>query len=149
MAATQWFLIADSSRARVFAMEKSDERVMEIASFANPQGRSQDDELASYDSGISARPGPRSGPQQPSALDHQVELFAKQLARYLDEARIEHRYDVLYLVAGPEFLGRLRGNLSKEVENLLAAQLDKDISWFTGQDIERYIKEKVALRERA
>jgi protein required for attachment to host cells len=93
---------------------------------------------------LSARAAPRSGPQQPSAVDHNVELFAKELARYLEQARTEHRYDALCLVAAPEFLGRLRQSLSKEVERLVVEQLDKDISWFDGGEIERYLKRKAA-----
>jgi protein required for attachment to host cells len=152
MAATHWFLIADSSRARLFSATERGRGLTEIASFANPEGRSQEGELASYDSGISARAGPRSGPQQPSASDHRIDVFAKELARYLEQARTEHRYAALYLIAGPEFLGRLRQNLGKEVENLVAATFDKDISWFETRDIERYIEQKLQelrLPERA
>ena len=137
-----WFLIADSSRARLFATTHND-RLAEIASFSNAEGRSQEGELASYDSGISARVAPRSGPQQPSAVDHRVDMFAKELARYLEQARTEQRYDALYLLAGPEFLGRLRQNLGKDVEHLVAAQFDKDISWFDGRDVERYLERKL------
>ena len=143
MAAMTWFLIADSSRARLFSTTAGD-HIGEIASFANPEGRSQEGELASYDSGISARAAPRSGPQQPSALDHKVELFAKELARYLEQARTEHRYDALFLFAAPEFLGLLRQNLSKDVEALVVDEFDKDISWFNGPDVERYLKRKLA-----
>ena len=149
MAARKWFLVADSSRARLFAMSEHGEGFAEIASFANPEGRSHDGELASYDSGISARVAPRSGPQQPSALDHNVEGFARELGRYLEQARTQHRYDALCLVAAPEFLGRLRQTLSKDVEHLAVEQIDKDISWFDGRDIERYLKRKLAEAESA
>ena len=144
MAARNWYLVADSSRARLFAAARDGEGFAEIASFSNAEGRSQDSELASYDAGLSARAAPRSGPQQPSAVDHNVELFAKELARYLEQARTEHRYDALCLVAAPEFLGRLRQSLSKEVERLVVEQLDKDISWFDGAEIERHLKRRVA-----
>jgi protein required for attachment to host cells len=143
MAAIQWFLVADSSRARLFSTVEGDHHIKEIASFANPEGRSQDGELASYDAGISARVAPRSGPQQPSALEHRVEMFAKELARYLEQARTERRYGALYLVAAPEFLGLLRQNLDKDVEALVVEQIDKDISWFNGPYIERYLKAKL------
>lgn len=146
MAEMTWILVADGSRARVFESANGAD-ITEIASFANPEGRSQDGELASYDEGMSARVAPRSGPEQPSAREHRVAVFAKDLARHLEQARIEHRYRALYLFAAPGFLGRLRQNLSKDVENLVAEAVDKDISWFNAPDIERYIKRRLAPRK--
>lgn len=144
MSDKNWVLVCDSSRARLFTMSERTHKLAEIASFANSEGRSQDGELASYDGGISARPAPRSGPQQPSALDHAVEVFAKELARHLEQARTEQRYQRLYVVAGPEFLGYLRQNLSKDVANLVVEEIDKDISWFSARDIESYLQRKLA-----
>ena len=65
-------------------------------------------------------------------------MFAKELARYLEHAGTEHRYGALYLIAAPEFLGLLRQSLDKDV----VEQIAKDISWFSGPDIEGYLKRR-------
>ena len=73
-------------------------------------------------------------------MDHENELFSKTLSRFLDKARSQHRYEKLYLIAPPEFLGLMRENLSKEVRKLTAEEINKDLSWFDARDIERYVK---------
>ena len=139
MAATSWILVADGSRARIFEAGAREERITEIADLANPQGKSSDNELASYSPG-EGRPGPRTSTQENSSADHTVDLFSKYLARYLEKARTEHRYERVYLIAAPEFLGRLRQDLTAEVRKLVADELDKDISWFNARDIELYVR---------
>ena len=67
-----------------------------------------------------------------------MRTFAKEVGRYLDKARTEHRYDQLVLVAPPKFLGALRKELHKEVEKLVSEELPKDLSWFNAREIEKY-----------
>jgi protein required for attachment to host cells len=66
--------------------------------------------------------------------------FCKEIGRYLDQARMQHRYNRLYLMAPPRFLGMIRKELGKEVGKLVVEELDKDVSWFNAREIERYIK---------
>jgi protein required for attachment to host cells len=54
------------------------------------------------------------------------------------KARVEQRFDELVLVAPPKFLGALRKELDKEVERLVTDELPKDLSWFSGRDLESY-----------
>jgi protein required for attachment to host cells len=136
---TRWIVVADSSRARIFANSNDDGLIEQIAEFGNPSGRSNDSELASYTPGEGARPGPRTATQEDSAADHAVKLFSKNVAQYLDKARAERRYDRLYLIAAAGFLGSLREDLTPEVQKLVANELDKNISWFNERDIASYV----------
>jgi protein required for attachment to host cells len=143
VAQISWIVVADSSRARVFAAEGQEGQLAEIADLVNPQGRSSDAELASYAPG-EGRPGPRTATQEDSVSEYSTDLFSKRVARFLEMARSGHRYDRLYVIAAPEFLGRLRQDLAPEVRELVAADLDKDISWFDARDIERYVRKSQA-----
>lgn len=67
-------------------------------------------------------------------------LFSKDLGHYLDKARGESRYERVYLIAAPEFIGRFRRDLTTEVQKLVADDLDKDISWFNVRNIESYVR---------
>lgn len=135
---TTWIVAADSSRARILQV-MGRERLREVEDLVNPEGRLDDRELTT-----DAHPrfrgtsGPGSDRQEMPAVEHAVELFAKRIGERLDKARIEHRYDQLVLVAPPKFLGRLRQELDKEVEKLVADELPKDLSWFNAREIERY-----------
>ena len=144
MPTTTWIVAADSSRARVFEIADPDRRLRPVEEFDHPEGRANNRELNSDAQGRylsqGGGPGAHSATRQVSAVDHENDLFSKKLARYLDKARNEHRYDKLYLIAPPEFLGLMRENLSKEVRKITAEEINKDLSWFDARDIERHVK---------
>ena len=146
---TTWIIAADSSRARILQVTDRDEHLEEIEDLLNPEGRVHDRELISdahprfSGHGGVGKPsahstgGPGSDREEPSAAEHATELFAKRVADYLDKARNTHRYDRLHLIAAPKFLGRLRKELGKEVQKLVAEELPKDLSWLNARDIEQ------------
>jgi protein required for attachment to host cells len=147
--ATTWIIAADESRARVLQVAGPD-RLDEIDDLVNPAGRAQDRELqtdaeprfnghggvgkaASRTTG-----GPGSDREAQGAVEHSVRTFAREVGRYLDRARLDHRFDQLVLVAPPKFLGALRKELDKEVEKLVADELPKDLAGFSARELERY-----------
>ena len=148
--ATTWIIAADESRARVLQVLDREQRLAEIEDLVNPAGRAQDRELESDAEprfsghggvgkpGGSTTSGPASDSERQGAVEHSVLTFAKEVGRYLDKARTEHRYDQLVLVAPPKFLGALRKELHKEVEKLVSEELPKDLSWFNAREIEKY-----------
>jgi protein required for attachment to host cells len=143
MTTTTWIVAADSSRARFLQVAGRERRLTEIEDLLNPAGRMDDRELTT-----DATPrfhgtgGPASDREEPSAHEHETELFAKRIAEHLDKARTQQRYDKLYLVAPPKFLGLLRKKLDKEVEKRVVDEIDKDLSWFDPRDIARYLGPK-------
>ena len=138
---TTWIIAADSSRARIFEVADREQRLLEIEDFLNPEAR-----LADRDLITDAHPrfrgsgGQNSDREETSAAEHQTDLFSKKLGRFLDKARVENRYNQLYIVAPPKFLGLIRRDLSKEVGKLVKEELPKDLSWLNARDIERYLK---------
>jgi protein required for attachment to host cells len=141
---TTWIVAADSSRARVFEIAEPGRRLREVEEFNHPEGRANNREInAEPDGRFFSRGGGPAGHttgHKEAPVDHENEMFSKRLARYLDKARVEHRYDKLYLIAAPGFLGLMRENLSKEVRKLTAEEINKDLSWFDARDIERHVK---------
>jgi protein required for attachment to host cells len=138
--ATTWIVSGDSSRARILQVTGRN-RLEEIQDFVNPKGRMNDRELTT-----DAQPrfrgtaGPGSDRQETGAQEHEVELFAKQIDRFLDQARVKKRYDRLFVLAPPKFLGLLRKNLDKGVEKLVRDEIDKDLSWFDAREIDRFLR---------
>jgi protein required for attachment to host cells len=137
--ATTWIIAADSSRAR-FLQVADRERLVEIESLLNPDGRLQDRELTTDANPRLHGPGGLSAREEPSAVEHTVEMFSKRIGDYLEKARTDHRYDRLYLVAPPKFLGVLRKKLGKEVGKLVLEEVPKDLSWFSQRDLESYFR---------
>jgi protein required for attachment to host cells len=151
--ATTWIIAADESRARVLQVTGQEQRLTEIENLVNPAGRAQDRELQTDAEprfsghgglgkpGASPTSGPGSDREAQGPVEHSARTFAREVGRYLDKARTEHRYDQLVLVAPPKFLGALRKELHKEVEKLVADELPKDLAWFNARDLQRYLSD--------
>lgn len=101
----------------------------------NESGRKKDGEMETD------RPGRRSaGPSavshghhhgitgEKSTVQHELTLFAKEVAKRIDADRIKNEFDKLVLVAGPKMLGLLRQSLPTPSQSLLAAEVSKDLT---------------------
>ncbi len=151
--ATTWIVAADSSRAKVLQVADRERKLLEVDDLLNPQARLQDRELQTDaeprfnghggvgKAGSARTGGPASDREAGGAVEHSVKAFAREIGRYLEQARNQHRYDELVLIAPPKFLGAVRKELGKEVEKLVVDELPKDLSWFNAREIERYLEE--------
>jgi protein required for attachment to host cells len=128
----KWVVVADACRARIFETRALGRGLHEIEDFANPLGRAHSSELLADAGGRSyASAGARHGhTTQPRTdpVEHEVELFAKRIADHLEKARCEGRFDQLYVIAAPRFLGLLREKRSKDVERLIEREIAKDVA---------------------
>jgi protein required for attachment to host cells len=144
---TTWILIADSSRARIFEKKEHEKHLEEVEDFVDSEGRATSKELRTDGRGRFYGKGERdqghTAEPAVSAVEHENDMFAHTLTRYLDDARKENRYNRLYLIAPPKFLGLIRGSLDNEVKKMVQAELQKDISTFTAQEVEGYVKENI------
>jgi protein required for attachment to host cells len=138
---TTWIVVAESARARIFAMSGSKGKLREITDLTHPESRLHDRELTSdlpgrtFDSH-----GRRHGMEQASdPHEQEAQMFATQVARHLDRGRREGNFDSLVLVAPPKFLGRLRAELSKSARDALVGELDKNLVEADQETLERQI----------
>ena len=130
--AVTWIVTADSARARVLQVADREKRLAEVEDLLNPAGQLHEGDLV-------------TDTEEPSgAHEHAVEIFSKRVSDYLEKARSQRRYDKLYLVAPPKFLGRLRKQLGKEVEKLVCDELDKDLYRANARELERYFASRPA-----
>lgn len=146
---TTWIVAADSSRARIFEIQGDQDHLREVYDFANPSGRAHNREIesAKHNRFFATPEGthgegdtyePRVDP-----VEHETELFSKEVSHFLDQACSEHRYDRLCLIAYPKFLGLMRQNLSKETRKLVEDEVPKDISWQDTREIEDYVRNRL------
>lgn len=139
--ATKWIVAADESRARVLQVARPDERMREVDTFLNPEGRRHEREMQSdAEPRFSGRAGggPASDRETQGAAERSARVFARELGRYLDKARMQQRYDQLVLVAPPKFLGALRQALDKEVEKLVVEELPKELAGLNARELAAY-----------
>lgn len=142
---TTWIVAADSTRARIFEMD-ADQHLKEIDDLSNSASRMANREIDTDAYGrFSAKGQFQAHTDEPdvSAVKYADEQFSKQVSKYLEKARNEHRYDKLCVFAAPAFLGMIRQHLSKEVMKLVESESDKDISWFDLKEIEQYVQKNL------
>ena len=127
---TTWILAAESARARIFSVSSGGKKLREVADLCHPEARLHDRELTSdlpgrsFDSHGEGRHGME---QATSPHDQEAQIFATELARQLDRGQRDGSFDSLILVAPPKFLGRLRPELSKPVQDVLLGEIDKNL----------------------
>ncbi len=128
----KWVVVADACRARIFETRALGRGLQEIEDMTNPLGRAHSCELLADAGGRTyASAGARQGhTTQPRTdpVEHEVEMFAKRLADRLEKARCDGRFEQLYVIAAPRFLGLLREKRGKEIERLVQREIAKDIA---------------------
>ncbi len=126
---TTWILVADSSRARFFSATSAKSTFNEMADLANVEGRLHEREITTDLPGRGAGKdaGKYSYENEVSPKQQEILAFAKEVARYLEDANTANKFDQLILVAAPTFLGLLRKQLSDQVLKKVFFELDKNL----------------------
>ncbi len=126
---TTWILVSDAARGRLFEASGTPAGWTELATYANPELRGLPAQ------GGSGRSVPRTHESvgaarhviepHTSRRDKSTQAFAHTLAADLLEANAHHRYERLFLVAPPHFLGVLREQLG---DAGIAGELGNDLA---------------------
>jgi protein required for attachment to host cells len=128
MADALWILVANASRARLFATDERAQRWDLREEFLHRESRLQTRELKNQpdnpNAGTLHKPRPENEPNGRQELEH--DRFARQLAQRLERGLNDHAYERLVVAAPPEFLGRLRKMISHRVHQRLMLDLRAD-----------------------
>ena len=134
-----WIVVANSALARIFRLEG--QKLVEMETMIHPEARMAEKDLVSDKSGLAgeAHKG-RHSAYSPQFTAKQVEntVFAKKVSDLLEHARNQGDLVKIYLAAGPDFLGRLRNEMSIKTQSLIAAEVNKDITHLKPQDIKNH-----------
>lgn len=139
---TTWVLIADSSRARLFSVEKALAPLREIQAFVNPEGRAKTRDLVSDRQGRSPGNGPTMD-YQVAPKRQQAMVFAKEISEHLKNGRVGGLFRRLYIAATPSFLGLLRGKLDARTADLVVDTVSKDLTYLEPGQIRRRLPERL------
>lgn len=148
----EWVVVADAARVLVF--EKGRERSLSLVkAFENPAAHLRVSDMEGDQPGrVFASNSKSHGGHQGAAprhsyaseedpKQHALEKFAKELARYLEQARTEKQFERLTLIAEDRFLGRLRSEFGRPLEALVAHTHAKDFAWLEGHALEERIRQ--------
>ncbi len=127
---TQWILVAESARARLFVRAAPRGELREIEAFDHPDSRKKGHELETDRSGgVDQSHGHAlSDTREKGAAQRiEAETFARQLADHLQTARARNEFDQLALIADPRFLGMLRDDLDDATLECVVESIDKNL----------------------
>lgn len=150
---TTWLMVADSARARLFEVDRhlgqtpgpgkgatfpEDDSwsLIELTELIHPSSRLHERDMASDAPGLSSVHGMHSKFGMEEKVPPKEEegiRFAKEVAEVLKAQLV--RYDQLYVIAAPHFLGLLRADLDKAVAAKMVKEIDKDLSRHSVEDI--------------
>ncbi|HYO54825.1 host attachment protein [Archangium sp.] len=128
MADALWILVANGSRAKLFATDERAE-VWELREeFQHEESRSFSRQLLNQpdnpNAGSLHKPQPEN---QPDARQHlEIDRFARELAARLERGLNDHAYDRLVIAAPPGILGLLRKLISPRVHQRLMLDFRAD-----------------------
>ena len=128
---TTWVLVADNSRARFFAATKTTSPLEEVRDLTYPEARLHEGDLVTDKGGRdrNSSTGGAHGLGIESSHKHDgAERFAQMVCGELESARNNGAFAKLYVVAAPTFLGLLRKHQSSALRQLVAGEIDKNLS---------------------
>lgn len=135
-------VVAESSRARIFAMENPNTPLNELRDMLHPEGRAHMQELTSDLPGRSfdSHGQGRHSLEVPVDVKEQEAIaFAEQLADFINSKFNGNEMDRLYIAAAPHFLGHLRKKLGDEAKHHIVRQLNKNLVTMDEAEIRRHL----------
>lgn len=139
---SNWILVADSCRARIFTAETLSSPLKEMDGLIHSEGRLMDRELTTDLPGKNRGEDGKSGHafEQPTdPKQHEVDSFARLVVQHLEDADNANKINRLLLIAEPKFLGLLREHLPKHLKDRVSFELDKNITQLDIDDIRNYV----------
>ncbi len=145
--AVDWILVADRGRARVLHAIPDATVFPTLMTFVHPEADLKRSELES-DTPARVRqmagvPGSTIEPH----TDHKhltAERFAHELTEHLEKARQEGRFERLFVVAPPLFLGELRKSWKHPLAAMVAGEVDKDFSGLRDHELMEHLRSVVS-----
>jgi protein required for attachment to host cells len=128
MADALWILVANGSRAKLFATDERAEKWDLREEFQHEESRSMSRQLLNQpdnpNAGSLHKPQPENQPDARQQLE--IDRFARELAARLERGLNDHAYDRLVIAAPPGMLGLLRKLVSSRVQQRLMLDFRAD-----------------------
>ncbi|UOF02376.1 host attachment protein [Bdellovibrio reynosensis] len=133
-----WIVVVNRTQAKVFACtNKRGDGIEFVTKLDNPRGRLRAQDINADKWGVFAtlmshgsRQEKKEGP-----TDRVAQEFAIKVSDFLDECLLQKNFDDLILIAEPQFLGRLRNLLGREVKALISQEIAKDLNLVSVDDL--------------
>ncbi len=139
-----WVLVADHSRARLFACERLGKALSLLDTIDRPEGRAHLGELvtdappSARSSGGGGRHALAEGQDVKRELDNR---FVRSLVDRLDKAYLAGRFRRLAVIAAPAMLGQWRRCVVKSLSPAVVLEIDKDLAQAPVAQVEKLLRD--------
>ena len=139
MMSAAWVVVADASRARIFSAEKPASTLVEIQTLAHPEARLHEGDLISDKAGRDRSSGMRAHDvgHVNDVKEEEATRFASQVCEAIECGRANNRFDKLYVIAAPGFLGMLRKHQTSSVQKIVAGEVSKNLATHNANEIRK------------
>jgi protein required for attachment to host cells len=149
---TVWVVVCDWTQGRLFQVRHlrgAPPAWQLVESFSHPESRRRTSDLVSdrmgqrFSEGRSAHRNALAPGASPKEVDNAH--FAHLLATKIDHARRSNRWRWWVLVAPPHVMGRVKKELTRELEKLLMATVDEDLARVDEQELAMRLRDAVRI----
>lgn len=151
---TLWIVTANAGRARIFFQQNASAALETMGEIVNDKSSLVTAETESDKLGQHAASKSRhsvGAPTQPSGYqpnqtpaEHNVEVFARNISRFLLHGYQDGHFQRLALIASPEFLGVLRAVLDARLMDVVTYEINKDYTQCSGQELFAHLQSQAA-----
>lgn len=155
----RWILVADASRALLFRANGTNDPYELVETMDHAESRARARDLMADSNGrkpvggsVASSYGGRSvslGHGRPGAAPHtepkevEAQRFARELSETLERGLLDKQFDSVVIAAPAQFLGLLKGTVSKEVSKHIEATFSKDFTHMDRHAIESHMRQQL------
>lgn len=124
-----WIVVANRKKARIYRVVKVGV-LEELDGLIHPEGRKTAGELEAdkYGRGFERKGDTRHAYEPQTSAEEKMDLmFARIVANHLEEAANTRKFENLYIISEPKFLGVLKKELKPQVMNRVDKMFTKDL----------------------
>lgn len=147
MAQNTWILVANASKARLYANTGPKKGLELLKELDHPESRQKNADLVTDRSGHMQSAGNGHGARQPQTepKHNEARHFALELARELNHGRATNRYNRAILVAPPAFMGLLNGAIDGPTAQIVSDRFEKDYTKATDKELAGHLADCIYL----
>jgi protein required for attachment to host cells len=139
----RWILLANSNECRIYDYEKKTDTLTCLKRIDHPENKLKTNELVTDRQGRYRSSNSAHGAYGHDSEPHEIQIdnFAREIARVLEEARISKQYKELVVVAPPAMDGLLNTHLKKTVQNLVVSTILKNIMHLNDHELVPFFRD--------
>lgn len=140
-----WYIVADGASARLFQTNRRDGDLEETDRYVNEKGRLNNRDFDTDRPGRSSQSSSQRSAMEKGdgPRENEEKKFAKRIAKSLNEAFQQGKFEKLGIVAAPKALGRIREELDKQVKDAVIGTSSKNLTKQSKDEIKQHISKNI------